>query len=191
MQPGERDVRTEKRRWRRADWCQAKRRERQRIKRSVETSGVSRLHGFVEPPCYYTDYIFKCAYSGCSPLTLLPGSFFASRFSSFTAPATSTIRHVLSIFLHLYGFYDTFVALSLPRCHISRNPSRLLYLSQTRCSDLRAGMRRTNDSRRLTTKFQRVSVHFHLSFVCVSAQRVSEFLKRHGGRCRDSLTMRR
>lgn len=98
--------------------------ERQRIKRSVETSGVSRLHGFVEPPCYYTDYIFKCAYSGCFPPTLPPGSFFASHLSSFTAlQATSTIRHILSIFfLCLYGFYDTFVALS-PTVPYFKKPS--------------------------------------------------------------------
>lgn len=107
--------------------------ERRRIKRSAETSGVSRLHGFVEPPCYYTDYIFKCAYSGCSSPTLPAGSFFPpSRLSSFTAAATSTIRHVLSIFFCVSTDFMTLSSLFLPRCHISRNPPQPLYLSQTR-----------------------------------------------------------
>lgn len=85
--------------------------ERQRIKRSVEMSGFSRLHGFVEPPCYYTDYIFKCAYPGCvlSPtLPVLSSPPFLSRLTMLRQ--RPTIRRVLSIFSRLHGFYDTFVA---------------------------------------------------------------------------------
>lgn len=119
-----------------------KKREKQRIKRSVETSGVSRLHGFAESPCYYTDYIFKCAYSGCSPLTLPPSSFFASRLSSFTLLQQHLRSDMFYLFFCVSTDFMTLSSLFLPRCHISRNPPWRLYLSQTRCkSDFHAEMR--------------------------------------------------
>lgn len=117
---GRRNVQRETERWRRSGLALDERREWQRIKRSVETSGVSRLHGFVEPPCYYTDYIFKCAYPGCVlSLSRLFRSFLRISLSLAVFRQHLRIRHVLSIFSRPHGFYDTFVTVSLTaRRHI-------------------------------------------------------------------------
>lgn len=113
------------------------------IKRSVETSGVPRLHRFAEPPCYYTDYIFKCAYPECAlsfslSIFLFPFLFLyePSRpslrlpplrllFSSLSTPPTFAIRHVLSIFSRLRGFYDTFDASSPATAYFKKPPTRV------------------------------------------------------------------
>lgn len=106
------------------------------IKRSVETSGVPRLHRFAEPPCYYTDYIFKCAYPECALsfslsiflfLFLYQPSMPSLRllFSSLSTPPTFAIRHVLSIFSRLRGFYDTFDASSPATAYFKKPPPRV------------------------------------------------------------------
>lgn len=151
--------------------------ERQRIKRSVETSGISRLHGFVEPPCYYTDYIFKCAYpvagerERCSASILVPATLPSpsppSSSSSFSAPATSTIRRILSIFSRLHGFYDTFVACSPMTTYFKKPPLRCPFISRKRdAQEWLSREGKARDARRNPGEFP---VHFHLSFVCASA----------------------
>lgn len=49
-----------------------------------------------------------------------PHSLSLSSHSAPASPATSTIRHVLSIFSRLHGFYDTFVAVSLTAAYFTR-----------------------------------------------------------------------
>lgn len=112
------------------------------IKRSVETSGVPRLHRFAEPPCYYTDYIFKCAYPECAlSLSLFLFFFFPFSFSTnppgllFVYPLCVSCsrpsvlrRHSRSDMFYLFFRVSAdFMTLSTPlppRQHISRNHLR-------------------------------------------------------------------
>lgn len=144
-----------------------KKREKQRIKRSVETSSISRLHGFVEPPCYYTDYIFKCAYSGCFlptlPLSSPPVSSLVFHCSSNIYDPTCSIYFFASLRI-LWHFRRSFSHGAIFQ-EAPSPPAPFIFL--------RRGVRATftercgiDDSRRLTTKFHDEFPSTSISALC-------------------------
>lgn len=119
------------------------------------------------------------------PLLLLPSPTLTS---SFSAPATSTIpTYILSIFSHLHGFYDTFVACSptvayLKKLPSSPPPSPRAFILRRR--DAQEQLSREEKATDEPTMHDEIRASFRpLPFelcVCIG-MRVSEFLK--GARC--------